>query len=257
MPKQKPSTPLSPVLLITGASRGIGAATAQLATARGYHVAVNYLRNQPAAEKIVQAIRDHGGTAIALQADVGIEADVVRLFNETTTQLGPITALVNNAATVERQTRLDQIDAARLQRIFATNVFSAFLCSREAVRRMSPRHGGHGGSIVNVSSAASRIGSPNEYIDYAATKAAIDTLTLGLAKEVAEENIRVNAVRPGHIYTELHAQSGEPNRVDRVKAGVPMRRGGQPEEVAQAILFLLSEEASYITAAILDVTGGR
>ncbi len=198
MPKEKEKleTAPPPVLLITGASRGIGAATAQL---------------------------------------------------------GPITALVNNAGTVERQTRLDQIDVARLQRIFSINVFSAFLCSREAVRRMSPRHGGRGGAIVNVSSAASRIGSPNEYIDYAAT----DTLTLGLAKEVAEENIRVNAVRPGHIYTELHAQSGEPNRVDRVKAGVPMRRGGQPEEVAQAILFLLSEEASYRTGTLLDVTGGR
>jgi NAD(P)-dependent dehydrogenase (short-subunit alcohol dehydrogenase family) len=179
------------------------------------------------------------------------------IFNETTAHLGPITALVNNAGTVERQTRLDQIDAARLQRIFSTNVFSAFLCSREAVRRMSPRHGGQGGAIVNVSSAAARIGSPNEYIDYAATKGAIDTLTLGLAKEVAEENIRINAVRPGIIHTEIHAAGGEPNRVERVKAGIPMQRGGHPEEVAQAILFLLSEEASYITGALLDVTGGR
>lgn len=255
--KEKPPTPPPPVLLITGASRGIGAATAHLAAARGYKVAVNYLRNQPAAEKIVAAIRDHGGTAIALQADVSNEAEVVRLFNETTAHLGPITALVNNAGTVERQTRLDQIDAARLQRIFSTNVFSAFLCSREAVRRMSPRHGGQGGVIVNVSSAAARIGSPNEYIDYAATKGAIDTLTLGLAKEVAEENIRINAVRPGIIHTEIHAAGGEPNRVERVKAGIPMQRGGHPEEVAQAILFLLSEEASYITGALLDVTGGR
>jgi NAD(P)-dependent dehydrogenase (short-subunit alcohol dehydrogenase family) len=254
MPKEKAATP---VLLITGASRGIGAATAQLAAARGYQVAVNYLRNQPAAEKIAKTIRDRGGTAIPLRADVSNEADVVRLFNETAAQLGPITALVNNAGIVERQTRLDQIDTARLQRIFSTNVFSAFLCSREAVRRMSPRHGGHGGTIVNVSSAASRIGSPNEYIDYAATKAAIDALTLGLAKEVAEENIRVNAVRPGIIHTDIHAAGGEPNRVERVKAGIPMQRGGQPEEVAAAILFLLSEEASYITGTLLDVTGGR
>jgi NAD(P)-dependent dehydrogenase (short-subunit alcohol dehydrogenase family) len=257
MPLENAPTATPPVLLITGASRGIGAATAQLAAARGYKVAVNYLRDHSAAEKIVKAIRDRGGTAIPLQADVSNEAEVVRLFDDTTTQLGPITALVNNAGTVERQTRLDQIDAARLQRIFSTNVFSAFLCSREAVRRMSTRHGGHGGAIVNVSSAASRIGSPNEYIDYAATKAAIDTLTLGLSKEVAEENIRVNAVRPGIIHTDIHAAGGEPNRVDRVKKTIPMQRAGQPEEVAQAILFLLSEEASYITGTLLDITGGR
>ena len=182
---------------------------------------------------------------------------MVRLFDQTTRQLGPITALVNNAGIVEPQSRLDQIDAARLHRVFATNVFGSFLCARQAVLRMSTRHGGHGGAIVNVSSGAARIGSPNEYIDYAATKGAIDTLTIGLAKEVAEEKIRVNAVRPGHIYTEFHALGGEPNRVDRVKVQVPMQRGGQPEEVAAAILWLLSEEASYITGAILDVTGGR
>ncbi|MFZ0560257.1 MAG: SDR family oxidoreductase [Terriglobales bacterium] len=257
MPKEKAPTATPSVLLITGASRGIGAATAQLGAARGFHVCVNYFRHQAAAEKIVAAIRQQGGTAIALRADVSKEDEVVRLFNDATTQLGPITALVNNVGIVERQTRLEGIDAARLQRVFATNVFSAFLCCREAVRRMSTRYGGLGGAIVNVSSAASRIGSANEYIDYAASKGAMDTLTLGLAKEVAEENIRVNAVRPGHIYTELHAQGGEPNRVDRVKAGVPMKRGGQPEEVAEAILWLLSKEASYITGAILDVTGGR
>lgn len=255
--KEKLPTPPPPVLLITGASRGIGAATAQLAAARGYQVAINYLRNQPAAEKTVKAIRDHGGTAIPLQADVSNQAEVARLFNDTTTQLGPITALVNNAGIVEPQTRLDQIDAARLHRIFSTNVFSAFLRSREAVRCMSTRYGGQGGAIVNVSSAASRIGSPNEYIDYAATKGAIDTLTLGLAKEVAEENIRVNALRPGIIHTEIHAAGGEPNRVERVKKGIPMQRGGYPHEVAAAILFLLSEEASYITGTLLDVAGGR
>jgi NAD(P)-dependent dehydrogenase (short-subunit alcohol dehydrogenase family) len=245
------------VLVVTGASRGIGSATAQLAASRGFQVCVNYLRQREAAEKMVDAIRQNGGTAIAVQADVGKEADVVRLFDETTRQLGPITALVNNVGIVERQTRLDQIDEARLQRIFSTNVFGSFLCAREAVRRMSTRYGGQGGAIVNVSSGAARIGSPNEYIDYAASKGAIDTLTLGLAKEVAEEKIRVNAVRPGHIYTELHADGGEPNRVDRVKSGVPMLRGGQPEEIANAILWLLSEEASYVTGAILDVTGGR
>lgn len=245
------------VLVVTGASRGIGAATAQLAAARGFRVCVNYLRSQPAADQIVQAIQHKGGTAVAIQADVSNEEDVHRLFETATQQLGPITALVNNVGIVERQSRLDAIDAARLHRVFAANVFGSFLCAREAVRRMSTRYGGQGGSIVNVSSGAARIGSPNEYIDYAATKGAIDTLTLGLAKEVAEENIRVNAVRPGHIYTELHALGGEPNRVDRVKAGVPMQRGGQPEEVANAILWLLSEEASYVTGAILDVTGGR
>lgn len=245
------------VLIVTGASRGIGAATARLAAARGFHVCVNYLRNPSAAEGVVQAIRQEKGTAVAVQADVSNEADVNRLFETATEQLGPITALVNNVGIVEPQTRLENIDAARLHRVFAANVFGSFLCAREAVRRMSTRYGGQGGSIVNVSSGAARIGSPNEYIDYAATKGAIDTLTLGLAKEVAEEKIRVNAVRPGHIYTELHALGGEPNRVDRVKAQVPMKRGGQPEEIANAILWLLSEEASYVTGAILDVTGGR
>ena len=244
-------------LIVTGASSGIGAATARLAAQRGYSVAVNFLRRREAAEETVCAIRDCGGRAITIQADVSSEADVMRLFETTDRELGRVTALVNNAGTLEPQMRLDSMDAARLQRMFATNAIGSILCAREAVRRMSTRHGGSGGSIVNVSSGASRSGSPGEYIDYAATKAAIDTLTIGLAREVAEEGIRVNAVRPGFIYTGLHARGGEPGRVDRVKALVPMQRGGQPEEVAAAILWLLSEEASYTTGAILDVAGGR
>jgi NAD(P)-dependent dehydrogenase (short-subunit alcohol dehydrogenase family) len=250
-------TPTPQALVVTGASRGIGAAVAQLAAARGFRVCVNYHRQQEAAEQIVNAIRQQGGAAVAIQANVSDEAAVVRLFESATQELGPISALVNNAGTVERQSRLENFDLARLQRIFAINVFGSFLCAREAVLRMSTKHGGHGGSIVNVSSGAARFGSPNEYIDYAATKGAIDTFTLGLAKEVAEENIRVNAVRPGFIYTDIHAAGGEPNRIERVKIQVPMQRGGRPEEVANAILWLLSEEASYVTGSILDVTGGR
>ena len=243
--------------IITGASRGIGAATATLAASRGYAVCVNYLRNEAAAGGVVEAIKGAGGKAIAVAADISKEADVVRMFEAVDWELGTVTALVNNVGILEPQGRVENIDGARLERVFGTNVIGSFLCAREAVRRMSTNHGGKGGAIVNVSSAAARIGSPNEYVDYAASKGAVETMTLGLAKEVAEEGIRVNAVRPGHIYTEIHASGGEPGRVDRVKANVPMKRGGQPNEVAQAILWLLSGEASYVTGTILDVTGGR
>ena len=246
-----------PVLIVTGGGRGIGACTARLAAARGYAVCVNYLRNHAAAAGVVDEIRRQGGTAIAAQADVAVEADVVALFALVERELGRPAALVNNAARLELQMRLESMDAARLQRMFATNAIGAMLCAREAVRRMSVRHGGAGGSIVNVSSGAARYGSPGEYVDYAATKGALETFTVGLAREVAEEGIRVNGVRPGHIYTELHADGGEPGRVDRVKSLVPMQRGGRPEEVASAILWLLSAEASYVTGTFIDVAGGR
>ena len=244
-------------LLVTGGSRGIGAATARLAAQRGYTVCITYLHNQAAAEAVVAGITTSGGQAFAIAADVGVERDVKQLFNHLDARGGPVTALVNNAGALEQQMRVDHMDAARLQRIFTTNIIGPFLCAREAVQRMSSRYGGAGGAIVNVSSGAARLGAPGEYVDYAASKGAIDTFTIGLAKEVALEGIRVNAVRPGVIYTEIHASGGEPQRVDRVKAAVPMQRGGQAEEVAHAILWLLSDEASYVTGACLDVAGGR
>lgn len=245
------------ILLVTGGSRGIGAATARLAAARGYDVCLNYRRNKEAASRVISDVEAAGHRAIAVQADVSVEADVVRLFAECDRQLGRVDALVNNAAILEKQMRLDAMDAPRITRVLSTNVIGPFLCAREAVKRMSTKYGGGGGAIVNVSSGASRLGSPNEYIDYAASKGALDTMTTGLAKEVAEEGIRVNAVRAGHIYTELHASGGEPNRVERVKHLVAMKRGGQPEEIARAILWLLSDDASFTTGAFLDVAGGN
>ena len=245
------------VLLVTGAGRGIGAATARLAAERGYAVCVNYLRNRDAALAVVADIERGGGQAIAVAADVSVEAEVTRLYETIDRQLGRLDALVNNAGMLERQTQVLMIDAARLQRVFATNVIGSFLCAREAVRRMSRNSGGNGGAIVNLSSLAARTGSPNEYVDYAASKGAIDSFTRGLAAEVAEQGIRVNAVRPGFIHTDMHASGGEPDRIERVKAFVPLKRGGRPEEVAQAILWLLSDEASYTTGAFIDVAGGR
>jgi NAD(P)-dependent dehydrogenase (short-subunit alcohol dehydrogenase family) len=248
---------MSKVIIITGGSRGIGAATARLAAARGYAVCVNYLKNRIAADAVVDEIGSNGGQAIAVAADVSSETDVINLFKTVDVQLGTVTALVNNAGILETQMRVEDMDAARLTRIFAVNITGCFLCAREAVRRMSTKHGGNGGAIVNVSSAASRLGSPNEYVDYAAAKGAVDTLTIGLSKEVASEGVRVNAVRPGYIYTDIHASSGEPGRVDRLKGSIPMKRGGQPEEVANAIMWLLSDEASYTTATFIDLAGGR
>ncbi len=249
-------TSVPPVMLVTGGGRGIGAATAHLAAARGYAVCVNYAHSREAAVKVVREIEANGRRAVAVAADVAIEADVVRLFSEVDRTLGPIRVLVNNAGTLERQLRVEEMSAERLHRVLATNVVGAFLCAREAVRRMSTRHGGAGGAIVNVSSAAARLGAAGEYVDYAASKGALDTMTIGLAREVAAEGIRVNAVRPAFIRTEIHAQGGEPGRVDRVAPSVPMRRGGEAEEVARAILWLASDEASYTTGAFVDIAGG-
>lgn len=245
------------VAIITGSSRGIGAATAKLLASADYRVCVNYRSDNVGAESVVRTLTAAGSTAIAVQADVSSESDVVRLFKTVDEQLGSVTALVNNAGIVLPQMRVEDMDARRITEILSTNVTSAFLCCREAVKRMSHLHGGQGGSIVNVSSAASRIGSAGEYVDYAASKGAIDTLTRGLSLEVAAEGIRVNCVRPGFIYTEMHAAGGEPGRVDRLAASIPMKRGGKPMEVANSILWLLSDEASYITGTFIEVSGGR
>ena len=244
-------------IIITGASRGIGAATALLAAGQGYAVAVNYLKDKTAADAVVAKITGGGGKAIAIQADVSKEEDVVRLFAETAQQLGRVSALVNNAGILEGQMMVEGLTAERLSRIFAANVVGPFLCAREAIKHMAPKHGGSGGAIVNVSSIAARTGSPGEYVDYAASKGALDTFTIGLAKEVADEGIRVNGVRPAFIYTDIHAAGGEPGRVDRIKDSIPMKRGGHPEEVAEAILWLLSDKASFSTGTFIDLTGGK
>jgi NAD(P)-dependent dehydrogenase (short-subunit alcohol dehydrogenase family) len=245
------------VVIVTGGGRGIGAATARLAARRGYAVCVNFLRDKGAAESVVQDIRSDGGSAIAVAGDVSVEKDVLHLFEASDRSLGPLTALVNNAGIVATRARVETIDAERLERMFRINVVGSFLCAREAIKRMSTRRGGRGGAIVNVSSGASRLGSPGEWVDYAASKGAIDTMTLGLSKELAEDGIRVNCVRPGFVNTDIHAGAGEPDRIERFRDSIPMKRGGEPEEVARAILWLLSAEASYSTGAILDVTGGR
>lgn len=244
-------------LLITGASRGIGAATAVLAASQDWQVAVNYTANSLAADGVVRQIRAAGGVAIAVQADVSLEADVLRMFETVDAKLGRLDGLVNNAGVVDVAQRVDEMSVSRLERMWATNITSSFVCAREAVRRMSTRHGGHGGAIVNLSSAAARLGSPGQYVDYAASKAAIDTFTLGLAKEVAAEGIRVNAVRPGIIETDIHASGGDPDRAARMAAQLPMQRAGTADEVAQAIVWLLSAAASYTTGSIVDVAGGR
>ena len=244
-------------ILITGGSRGIGAATAFAAADKGYQVCINYHTNHEAAAQVVKTIQEKGQIATAFAADVSIESQAKALFEHIDHTFGSVYALVNNVGVLEKQAKVEAIEASRFERILLTNMMSCFLCSKEAIKRMSTRNGGAGGSIVNVSSIASRSGSPGEYVDYAASKGAMDSFTIGLAKEVAEEGIRVNGVRPAFIYTDIHASGGEPGRVDRIKASVPMKRGGYPHEVAQAILWLLSEEASYSTGTFIDVSGGR
>ena len=244
-------------MLITGGSRGIGAATARSAARDGYDVAISYVNDETAAGSVVDACRSAGGRAMAVRADVAVEADVLAMFDAVDGELGLLRVLVNNAGTLHRAARLDEFDVERLREVFEVNVIGALIVLREAVRRMSTRHGGTGGAIVNVSSAAAYLGSPNEFIDYAATKGALDTVTIGLAKEVATEGIRVNAVRPGLIHTDIHARSGIVDRIDRLAPGTPMQRGGRPEEVAEAILWLASDAASYVTGTFVNCTGGR
>jgi NAD(P)-dependent dehydrogenase (short-subunit alcohol dehydrogenase family) len=245
------------VVLVTGGSRGIGRATSLLLARSGYKVVVNYQRNKQAADEVVNIIREAGGEVLAIKADISDELQVMAMFAEIDNAFGPVTALVNNAGILFQQSTIEELTAERINRVLATNVTGSFLCCREAVKRMALRHGGKGGAIVNVSSAAARSGSPWEYVDYAASKGAMDTLTTGLSVEVAAQGIRVNGVRPGCIYTDMHADGGEAGRVDRVKELLPMKRGGQPEEVAQAIVWLLSDKASYVTGSFLDLSGGK
>lgn len=248
---------MSRVMLITGASRGIGAATARLAAHQGYALCLNYHQREDAVKQVLEQVHAAGASAITVKADVADENQVLQMFEVIDREFGQLDVLVNNAGMLEQQMRLEQMDAARWTRVLGANVIGSFLCAREAIKRMSTQHGGQGGSIINLSSIAARLGAPGEYIDYAAAKGAIDSMTVGLAREVAGEGIRVNAVRPGVIHTEIHASGGEPDRIERVKSSVPMGRGGQAEEVAEAILWLASEHASYTTGALLDVSGGR
>lgn len=247
----------APVILITGGSRGVGAATARLAAAQGYDVAISYVANEAAAQAVVTDVQALGRRALAVRADSADPDQIAGLFNAIDREFGRLDVLVNNAAIIARQSRLEDLAFERMQRIFAVNSLGPMLCAQQAARRMSQRHNGRGGAIINISSAAARLGSPNEYVDYAASKGALESFTIGFSKEVAREGIRVNCVRPGHIYTEMHASGGEPGRVDRIKDTVPMGRGGQPEEVARAILWLAGDEASYVTGTFVDVTGGK
>ncbi len=257
MPNTQDPSAQAPVILITGASRGVGAATARLAAAQGYDVAISFVSSESAAHGVVADVQALGRRALAVRADSADPVQVAELFASIDRYFGRIDVLVNNAAVLSPQSRMEDLGYERMQRIFAVNSIGPILCAQQAVRRMAYRHNGRGGSVVNISSAAARLGSPGEYVDYAASKGALETFTTGFAKEVAREGIRVNCIRPGHIYTDMHASGGEPGRVDRVKDSIPMGRGGQPEEVARAILWLASAEASFITGTFLDVTGGK
>ncbi len=245
------------ILLVTGGSRGIGAAIATLAADRGYSVAINFVQRDDAATKVINEIVAKGGEAIAVKADLARETEIVRMFKEVDAKLGKLTALVNNTGILDRQSEVRHTTGERLNRIFAVNAIAPFLCAREAIRRMALSNGGAGGNIVNISSTAVKQGGPFHYVDYAASKGALEVFTLGLAKELAADGIRVNAVRPGMVYTDIHASGGDPDRVDKVKEGIPMQRGGEPVEIARAVLWILSEEASYCTGSILDVSGGK